>query len=399
MARLESWGQAGDTLVSQAVVAMDGLAWEYMVCFGVGHVTPHIMKCLMEVVCPEAVSDAKDAAIEEMKAPCLSTQPKRAVHLLRTLFSASGVSVRDVVSRCAAERRGLALQMALCPPHIPLRSEVLRQVNNVEAEGVRAVKDVRESRALLDVLARRIQALEPELHEFQPQCGLGDEMGSLRLGEVVDATVVVNAKSTALAEGGGNGTVGGANLVTATDNASSTCGYVPSIDFVLPATQQLSAESYASCAIEVNGGRRDEKQKQRSSHEKMHVKGGAQLGGMTPANRTAHGAPPFSGFSLTSLRSFPFQVVGEHVGREFCDVLPPTTEAISAQALSALMADKRPLRVQHEERMTQEKEWNLLGMSRLACAEMPTGPSAYTRQAGVRHLLRLEQQISRMTWL
>ncbi|ESL10767.1 hypothetical protein TRSC58_01494 [Trypanosoma rangeli SC58] len=381
MARPESWGQAEGTLVSQAVAAVDGLAWEYMVCFGVGHVTPHIMKCLMEVVCPEAVSDAKDAAIEEMKAPCRSAQPKRAVHLLRTLFSASGVSARDVMSRCAAERRRLALQMALCPPQTPLRSEVLQQVNDIEAEGVHAVKGVRESQALLDVLPRRIQVLEAELHEFRLQYGLGDEMGSSRLGEVIDATV------------------DGANLVTATGNASSTRGHLLSRDFVLSAARQLSAESYASRAIEVNGGRRDEKQEKRSSHGKMHVKGGTQSGGTTSANRTAHGAPPFSGFSLTSPRPFPFQAVGEHAGRGFCDVLPPTTEVISTQALSALMADKRPWRVQHEERMVQEKEWNPFGMSRLAYTEMPTGPSAYTRQAGVRHLLRLEQQISRMTWL
>ncbi|EAN87114.1 hypothetical protein TcCL_NonESM08413 [Trypanosoma cruzi] len=372
MAAMGSRSPVEDNVGLLALDAIDALSREYMACFVVDHVTPHIMRCLMEVVCPEAASEAKDTATEKVRELHVNAQPRQVSYLLRTLFSASGVNVGDVVSRCAEERHRLTVQMARHHSSvISVRSRLLNQVKNFETEGLSAVKDLQESQALLDAFAPRIQTLETELRAVLPDYGRPDEMFSSGMRQIMDATAAIDAKGT----------------------VSSKCGYAPSRDFVLQAARQIFAESHASWSREVNGGRRQEQQQVRPSGGRPKEKD-AHSGVMTPFKGTAHATTSLSGFSLTSSTHFPLQALECHSGKEFCDVLPPTTVAISAEALSARMADKRPLRVQEEERTAREKEWSPLGKNRLACKDIPTGPSAYTRLAGVRHALELEQQNS-----
>ncbi|EKF33271.1 hypothetical protein MOQ_002863 [Trypanosoma cruzi marinkellei] len=373
MAAMGSRSPVEENVGSLALDAIDALSREYMACFSVDHVTPHVMKCLMEVVCPEAASEAKDTATEKVRELHVNAQPRQVSYLLRNLFCASGVNVGDVVSRCAEERHRLTVQMARHHSSvISVRSRLLNQVKNFETEGLLAVK---ESQALPDAFAPRTQTLEEALRAVSPNYGRPDGMFSSGMGQIMDATAAIDAKGA----------------------VSSTCSYAPSRDFVLQAARQLFAESHASWSREVNGGRRQEQQQVRPSGGRPNEKD-AHLGMMTPLKGVAHPTNSFPGSSFTSPSPFPLQALECHSVKELCDVVPPTTVAISAEALSARMADKRPLRVQEEERKAREKEWSPLGKNRLACREMPTGPSAYTRLAGVRYALELEKETSRMLW-
>ncbi|KAH9579000.1 hypothetical protein LSM04_009504 [Trypanosoma melophagium] len=152
-------------------------------------VSEAIMRCLIEVVCPEAMLDAKHMALQKVEELHSGAHSWHVADILRTLLGSVGVSVRNVLLRCGADIQRLRTQRAREPARVhALRGQPSQSMGNAESDALRNARELQTSREKLNTYTRLIEALEDELRRMRPSYDMGDKFRASRIGAVIHGT-------------------------------------------------------------------------------------------------------------------------------------------------------------------------------------------------------------------
>ncbi|ORC88291.1 uncharacterized protein TM35_000171630 [Trypanosoma theileri] len=397
-------GLVEDVTLPQAVKAMEALAEEYIQYFNTEFITPHIMRFLLEVICPEATPDAKQVAIEKVEELHSKAHAWQVADILRTFLGIAGVSVRNVLSQCEAERQRLRIQRAREVPRVPaVRRRIAQQMENAESDAFRTAKELQHSRDLLNEYTRRIETLEDELHHMRPCYDMSDKFSTSPVGAFIYGTTTPNTAKKDFGETICKNPKIKDDMIISNRNGSTKISnsYNPSRDFVMQAAHQLFAESHAKRTQAVQSDLiltqplKDEQSNMLEERERINS---LKPNMNTKVKESEHDDVRMHTFPLMTPPVSYFLPFKYSSLNDLCDTIPPTSESISAEAFHALITDKRPLCVQEKERADREDSWSQMGKIRLGNADQITGPSAYSRQDGARYLIQVERELTRKLW-